>query len=264
MREFLEQLTERLKAEFPQVRECCLTVSDGDTRQTAEQAVKSLLPEWKGKVEIDGYGAPYLLDTENCPVSISVTSEQNLHLCLAVIHDGSIKGVGLDICSSREFLTVFREGEYRGGRLFTWLEQQRLEGMTQLRGQQELAEIFSGKEAAFKALNEELRRKIPLAAEVGRNEELRRKIPSAAEVGRNKELRHKVPATGNPEYYAEFLELEVCEIFHGRRYARPFGRTRDTMAFLGWKEVELVTVQAGELALTAGVIFSENNYNYKK
>lgn len=232
MRELLEQLTERLKAEFPQARECCLTVSDGDTRQTAEQAVKSLLPEWKGKVEIDGYGAPYLLDTENCPVSISVTSEQNLHLCLAVIHDGSIKGVGLDICSSREFLTVFREGEYRGGRLFTWLEQQRLEGMTQLRGQQELAEIFSGKEAAFKALNEELRRKIPLM--------------------------------GNPEYYAEFLELEVCEIFHGRRYARPFGRTRDTMAFLGWKEVELVTVQAGELALTAGVIFSENNYNYKK
>ncbi len=240
--EMMRQLTDCLKKRVPQVKDSCLiAVRNSSSRQAGIQAVKMLLPDWKGAVEIDGYGAPYLTGSEDKPVSISVTTEGDLHFCLAVVHDGTIKGIGLDFCSSREFRTAYTDGTYHAGRMFTQTEQARLAGAEDTLGQMILAEIFSGKEAAFKALNEEMRRKVLWASE-----------PELEEV------RRRAPLDLEPEFYAEFLELEVCESFHGQRCARPFGRTRDTMIFLGLKEIELVTVQAEEWAFSAGIAFSEN------
>ena len=89
--EMMRQLTDCLKKRVPQVKDSCLiAVRNSSSRQAGIQAVKMLLPDWKGAVEIDGYGAPYLTGSEDKPVSISVTTEGDLHFCLAVIHDGTI------------------------------------------------------------------------------------------------------------------------------------------------------------------------------
>ena len=229
MEEALKRLLEKMKKEFTQIRECSLEiVQGGSTALAAQNAVKAICPCWKGEIKKDGYGAPYLsFHTQALPISISVAEEKGAYFCLAALHDGSLGGIGLDVCSIREFRTAISGGKYQAGSLFTKGEQSWLAAMRPGRFQADsdtaqrmiLAEIFSGKEAAFKSLNEAIRRKLPPGQEQG--------------------------------FYGEFLEMEVLRAPGGERYGKAFGRTAKLVSYLGIDRFWLATVWAGELAVTA-------------
>lgn len=221
------QLEQQLLEFYPEIER--LDIQTGIrvfTSELVEKSLKKLGAGGQVQMERDCYGAPYVTGQEiigdssrpDHRISVASTEDTGCRICLTAVHSRKISGIGIDFAVAEEFAGMFADGVYCGGRMFTESEQEWMNEFCGTDGAEEtikkqllLAELFSGKEAALKSLSNVIREKIP-----------------------EKEAVH---------WRMEFKEFEVRPGKDGRKWAVPFGRTAETVGFLGIDEIELVTVR---------------------